>query len=238
LRSLLHGAEVGRTLITIVLFFCIFDIIFMTLIPVFHVHQSIPLNKPSIQLKSSLLSDDFKVFKAVYGSINLLNFIRVDGVTLNAVGREFIPEGFSMVGDTLVVSVPQEVYRELYANSSGTSSFWVYCSIVFDKATLHGYYPVTFSWRRMDVDVVNNTMIVFNPNPVPINASFEIQYFDLDRFGTLYHVRTDFFEETVPSVSHIAVKPDETGVTARVIMRYMLLNQSIVESKKVDTVGG
>ncbi|MGC8832106.1 MAG: signal peptidase I [Thermoproteota archaeon] len=238
LRSLLHGAEVGRTLITIVLFFCILDIVFMLLIPVFHVHQSIPLNKPSIQLKSSALSDDFRVFRAVYGGINLLNFIRVDEVTLSTGNREFIPEGFSMEGDTLTVSVPQEVYQVLYANSSATSSFWVYCTIVFDKATLHGYYPVTFSWRRLEVNVVNDTMVVSNPNPVPINASFEIQYFDLDRFGRLYYVHTDMFDGAIQPVSNFTVKPDKIGVTSYVILRYALLNQSIAESKKVDTVGG
>ncbi|MEM2088719.1 MAG: signal peptidase I [Thermoproteota archaeon] len=238
LRSLLHGAEVGRTLITIVLFFCILDISFMLLIPVFHVHQSILLNKPGIQLKSASLSDDFRFFRAVYGSINLLNLIRVDEVTLNVANRDFNIEDFSMEGDTLVVNISREVYQILYANSSDTSSFWVRCTLVFDRATLYGYYPVTFSWRRLDVNVVNNTMVVSNPNPVPINVSFEIQYFDLDRFGRLYHVHTSFFEDTVPPVFSITVKPSETGVIARIITRYMLLNQRIVESKEVTTVGG
>lgn len=238
LKSLLQGAEVGRTLITVVLFFCILDIVFMLLIPVFHVHQSIPLNKPGIQLKSASLSDDFRFFRAVYGGINLLNFIKIEGITLNVANRSFIPESFSMEGDTLVASVPQEVYQVLYANSSDTSSFWVYCTLVFDKGTLYGYYPVTFSWRKLDVNVVNNTMVVSNPNPIPINVSFEIQYFDLDRFGRLYHAHTDFFEDTVPPVSSITVKPSEAGVTSRIITRYILLNQSIVESKEVATVGG
>ncbi|MGQ9691527.1 MAG: signal peptidase I [Thermoproteota archaeon] len=238
LKSLLHGAEVGRTLITLVTFFSILDIAFMALIPIFHVHQSIPLNKPSIQLKSISLSSDFKFFRAVYGSINLLNFVKVDEVTVSAAGKIFTPESFSMEEDTLVVSVPQEVYETLYANSSDTSSFWVYCTLVFDKATLHGYYPVTFSWRRFDVNVVNDTMVVSNPNPVPINASFEIQYFDLDRFGRLYHVHTDMFDGVIRPVSNFTVKPDRIGVTSRIITRYMLLNQSIVESKEVIIVSG
>ncbi|MEM2941326.1 MAG: signal peptidase I [Thermoproteota archaeon] len=237
LKSLLHGAEVGRTLITIVLFFSILDIVFMAFIPVFHVHQSIPLNKPSIQLKSTSLSSDFRFFRAAYGDIQILNFVGVNWTRISVAGREFTPESASLEWNTLIVSIPIEVYEALYANSSETSSFWVYCNIVFDKGNLYGYYPVTFSWRRLDVNVVNNTMVVFNPNPVSINASFEIQYFDLDRFGRLYHVQTDFFGRVIQPVSNLTVMPNKIGVTSRVILRYMLLNQSIVESKEVVIVG-
>lgn len=238
LKSLLHGAEVGRTLITIVLFFSILDIVFMALIPIFHVHQSIPLNKPSIQLKSTSLSSDFRFFRADYTNIQNLNFVGINWTRISAAGREFTPEDASLEWNTLIVSVPMEVYEALYANSSETSSFWVYCNIVFDKGNLYGYYPVTFSWRRMDVNVVNDTMVVLNPNPVPINASFEIQYFDLDRFGSLYHVRTDMFDGVIQPVSNFTVKPDRIGVTSYVILRYMLLNKSVIESKEVVILGG
>lgn len=238
LKSLLHGAEVGRTLIAIVLFFSILDIVFMALIPIFHVHQSIPLNKPSIQLKSTSLSSDFRFFRAAYTNIQILNFVGINWTRISAAGREFTPEDASLEWNTLIVSVPMEVYKALYANSSETSSFWVYCNIVFDKGNLYGYYPVTFSWRRMDVNVVNDTMVVLNPNPVPINASFEIQYFDLDRFGKLYHVHTDMFDGVIQPVSNFTVKPDRIGVTSRVILRYMLLNKSVVESKEVAILGG
>lgn len=229
----LRVVGVWMTFVTIVLSFSILNIVFMTSMPIFHVHQSIPLNKPSIHLKSITLSNDFRFFRATYTDIQILNFLRINWTRISAADREFTPEHAFMEGDTFIVSIPMEVYEVLYANStSETSSFWVYCSIVFDKATLYGYYPVTFSWRRMDVNVVNGTMVVFNPNPIPINASFEIQYFDLDR-----HVRTDMFDVVIRPVSNFTVKPDRIGVTSYVILRYILLNKSIVESRKVVMFG-
>jgi len=239
LKSLLHGAELGRTLLTVVLFFSVFDIATMTMIPIFHVHQTIDVKRPSIVLRSTSLSEDYRFFKAVYGSISMLEFIRVDWVRINATGREFTPSVFLFENDTLVVGVPQEAYEALYANSSSTASgFWVYCSIVFDKGVLYGYYPVTVSWRRLEAKVVNGTLAVFNPNPVAFNASFEIQYYDLDRFGRPYYVDSDRFNHTLQPVSSFFVRPEKKGVTCYVIMRYVFLGSSVMESREVDLVGG
>lgn len=238
LKSLIRGAEIGRTLITIVLFFSILDIVTMTVIPVFHVHQSIDVRKPNIVLRSISLSEDFRFFRAVYGSRSLLEFVRVDWVKINAFGREFYPDEFFIENDTLFVRVPQEVYDALYHNSSSiTSSFWVYCNIVFDKGNLYGYYPVTFAWGRLEVNVANNTFTVNNPNPVAFNASFEIQYYDLDRFGRPYYVGSDRFNKTLQPVSSFVVKPEKRGVHCYVIMRYVLLGSRVMESRKVDIVG-
>jgi signal peptidase len=237
-RGLLHGAEVGRTLITVVLFFSILDIVTMTVIPVFHVHQTIEVKRPNIVLRSLSLSEDFRFFRAVYGSIILLEFKEVEWVRINASGREFYPDEFFIANDTLFVRVPQDVYDALYANASGiTSSFWVYCKILFDKGDLYGYYPVTFAWRRLEVNVVNNTFVVHNPNPVAFNASFEIQYYGLDRFNRPYYVGSDRFNETLQPVSSFVVKPEKKGVHCYVIMRYILLGGSVIESRKVDIVG-
>ncbi|MEM2736986.1 MAG: signal peptidase I [Thermoproteota archaeon] len=238
LKSLIRGAEIGRTLLTIVLFFSILDIVTMTVIPVFHVHQSIDVKRPNIVLRSISLSEDFRFFRAVYGGRSMLEFVRVDWVKINASGREFYPDELFIEDDTLFVRVPQEVYDALYHNSSSiTSSFWVYCNIVFDKGNLYGYYPVTFAWRRLEVNVANNTFIVNNPNPVAFNASFEIQYYDLDRFGRPYYVGSDRFNKTLQPVSSFVVKPEKRGVHCYVIMRYVLLGGNVMESRKVDIVG-
>ncbi|MEM2276383.1 MAG: hypothetical protein QXU43_04770, partial [Thermoproteota archaeon] len=184
------------------------------------------------------LSEDFRFFRAVYGSRSLLEFVRVDWVKINASGREFYPDEFFIENDTLFVRVPQEVYDALYHNSSSiTSSFWVYCNIVFDKGNLYGYYPVTFAWRRLEINVANNTFIVNNPNPVAFNASFEIQYYDLDRFGRPYYVGSDRFNKTLQPVSSFVVEPEKRGVHCYVIMRYVLLGGNVMESRKVDIVG-
>jgi|YelNatPaOPRAMG01_1025707.scaffolds.fasta_scaffold04349_2 signal peptidase I len=237
LKELIQGAEVGRTLITVVLFFSILDLVYMSLIPIYHVHQQIELKKPNVQLRSISISDDFRFFTAVYTNVEVLRFIRVNWAAINAAGREFIPENVSIDGDALVVGIPNEVYEALYANSSGASSFWVYCDIALDKGNLYGYYPITFSWRKLEVNVVNNTVLIFNPNPVSLNASFEIQYYDLDSFGRLYHVRTNKFNTALHSLSSFTVRPEKTGVTCYVILRYVLLNQNVMESRKVNPVG-
>jgi len=237
-RGLLHGAEIGRTLITIVLFFSILDIVTMTVIPIFHVHQNIEVKRPNIVLRSLSLSEDFRFFRAVYGSISLLEFKEVEWVRINASGKEFYPEEFFIANDTLFVRIPQDVYDFLYANASGTtSSFWVYCRILFDKGDLYGYYPVTFAWRRLEVSVANNTFVVHNPNPVAFNTSFEIQYYGLDRFNRPYYVGSDKFNETIQPVSSFVVKPEKKGVHCYVIMRYVLLGGNVMESRKVDIVG-
>ncbi|MDW8033973.1 MAG: hypothetical protein RMI79_03430, partial [Nitrososphaerota archaeon] len=180
----------------------------------------------------------FRFFKAVYGSRSLLEYVRVDWVKINASGREFFPDEFFIENDTLFVEVPQEVYDIIYYNSSSiTSSFWVYCNIVFDKGNLYGNYPVTFSWRRLEVNVANNTFIAHNPNPVAFNASFEIQYYDLDRFGRPYYIGSDDFNKTLQPVSSFVVKPEKRGVHCYVIMRYVFLGSKVMESRKVDIVG-
>lgn len=238
-RGLLHGAEIGRTLLTVVLFFSIFNILTMTMIPIFHVHQTVDVKRPSIVLRSTSVSEDYRFFRAFYGDICMLEFTRVETVKIKATGREFTPDQFFFENNTLVVSVPLEVYEALYANSSSTAScFRVYCKILFDKASLTGHYPVTFSWRRIDVKTVNNAVIVFNPNPVTFNTSFEIQYYDTDEDGRLCYVGSDRFDKTLQPVSGFTVKPEKKGVACYVIMRYVFLGSSIMESKKVDLVGG
>lgn len=238
LKGLLKGPEFGRTLVTLVLFFSILDIVYMGLTPVFHVHQSIELKRPSIQLKSISLSSDFSFFMAVYTNIKMIKFIRVNWTTIIAAGKEIVPESVSIDGDSLIVKIPTEVYETLYANSSATSSFWVYCDIIIDKGNLYGYYPVTFSWKKLEVITTNDIVVVFNPNPVSINASFEIQYYNLDRFGRPYHVFTNKFYKSLQPVSNYTVKPEKTGTTCYVIVRYDLLGQSIMESKEVELFGG
>lgn len=239
LKSLLHGAEIGRTLLTVVLFFSIFDILTMAMIPIFHVHQTIDVKRPSIVLRSTSVSDDYRLFKAFYGNIRMLEFVRVETVKVNATGRDFTLALYFFENNTLVVSIPLEVYEALYANSSSTAScFWVYCKILFDKGSLYGYYPVTFSWRSLEVNVVNDTFVVFNPNPIVFNASFEIQYYDVDRFGMPYYVYSEKFNQILQPISSFTVKPEKRGVTCYVIMRYVFLGNSIMESRKVDLVGG
>jgi len=239
LKSLLHGAELGRTLLTVVLFFSVFDIATMTIIPIFHVNQAIEVKRPSVVLRSASLSEDYRFFRAVYGSISMLEPIRIDRVRINATKMEFTPGEYFLENNTLIVSIPQQVYDALYANSPSTAcSFRVYCNIVFDKAELYGSYPVAFSWSRLEVKTVNDTVTVFNNNPVAFNATFEIQYYDLDRFGRLYYVGSDRFNKTLKPVSSFTVKPEEKGVTCYVIMRYVFLGNSVMESRKVDLVDG
>jgi hypothetical protein len=169
----------------------------------------------------------------------MLEPIRVDWVRINATNMEFTPSEYFLENDTLIVSIPQRVYDALYANSPSTAcGFRVYCNIVFDKANLYGSYPVAFSWRRLEVKTVNDTVMVFNNNPVAFNATFEIQYYDLDRFGRLYYVGSDRFNKTLKPVSSFTVKPEEKGVTCYVIMRYVFLGDSVMESRKVDLVDG
>ncbi|MBO3809416.1 MAG: signal peptidase I [Candidatus Brockarchaeota archaeon] len=236
-RGLLQGAEIGRTLLTVVLFFSIFHILTMVMIPIFHVHQTIDVKRPSIVLRSTSVSEDYRFFKAVYGSITMLEFARVEWVKINATGREFIPAQYFFENNTLVVSVPPEVYEALYANSSSTASgFRVYCKILFDKASLYGSYPLTFSWRRIDVKAVNDSVTVFNPNPVAFNISFEIQYYDLDKFGRLNYVCSERFENVLQPVSTFTVRPEKKGVECYVIIRYVFLGRSVMDSKKVNLV--
>ncbi len=239
LKSLLHGAELGRTLLTIVLFFSVFDIATMTMIPIFHVNQAIEVKRPSIVLRSASLSGDYRFFKAVYGSVSMLEPIRVGWVRINITSMEFTPSEYFLENNTLIVSIPQGVYDVLYANSSSTAcSFRVYCNIVFDKASLYGSYPVVLSWRRLEVKTVNDTFTVFNNNPVAFNATFEIQYYDLDQFGRLYHIGSDRFNKTLQPVSSFTVKPEKKGVTCYIIMRYVFLGDSVMESRKVNLVDG
>ncbi|MBO3800677.1 MAG: hypothetical protein FGF52_06485, partial [Candidatus Brockarchaeota archaeon] len=73
--------------------------------------------------------------------------------------------------------------------------------------------------------------------PVAFNASFEIQYYDLDRFGRPYYIGSDKFNKTLQPVSSFVVKPEEKGVYCYVIMRYVLLGNNVMESRKVDIVG-
>ncbi|MEM3467093.1 MAG: signal peptidase I [Candidatus Jordarchaeales archaeon] len=239
LKGLLHRAEIGRTLLTVVLFFSIFDILTMTMIPIFHVHQTIDVNRPSIVLRSTSVSEDYRFFKAFYGDVHMLELVRIENVKINATGREFTPAQCFFENNTLVVSIPLEVYEAIYANSYSTAScFWVHCKILFDKVSLIGQYPVTFSWRKIDLKAVNSSIVVFNPNPVAFNTSFEIQYYDRDEDGRLRYIGSDSFNSILQPVSGLTVKPEKKGVACYVIMRYVFLGSSIMESRKVDLVDG
>jgi len=141
---------------------------------------------------------------------------------------------------TIVVGIPREVFHESYKYSNSTiASIGIALNITFDKGWLYGVYNYVFNWRPLAVEVVNRSLVVYNPNPVPFNlTNIRVVYMDLDSFGRTTVVKEEYLGNmTVEPLSKIVIEPVEKGRYCYIQFTYSYKFSDkgyVYESRRID----
>lgn len=144
--------------------------------------------------------------------------------------------GTKLVDSIITARIPSELYVKLYESASGKytlpivpaymsvlDTFVVKCRVRLNVGEFTFSVVAEVYWRDLEIEVVNNTLYIYNPNPVPLTA----RIVSVGHRGEL----TYNAEIVVDRLTRVQV--DLAGIDCRrVIVQYTLLG--ITRSKVVD----
>ncbi len=96
-----------------------------------------------------------------------------------------------VIGNTTVrVEVPAALYTMLYRlSNTSTSTFTVNLAVRLDKGIVKGHYDISFRWRRLLIALENATLEIYNPNPIPFNATIDATLINRTFLGSIIVIR-------------------------------------------------
>ena len=134
---------------------------------------------------------------------------------------------YNVDGNRILVDPPAEFYKQLYDNN--LSAFIVKLTLSLDQGTLVGKYPFVIEWKKPVLVIVNDKLVLSNPNPVPI----EIIGYRIRSYTE--NPRTLHVDEVIEySSSGFTLQPFETREidlawtlsTSYVEVKYIFMNQT------------
>ena len=160
-----------RVAYAVFIFFMIVNIVTVFLVSVRFFSPATIFVKPSVELRSVEVSND--------GSIVYITFIVKNAEPLNVSSCEvtLLNTTFPcltqrLIGSVVVVEVPREAYSYAYKTSKNYITYAsLKLNVTFDKGWVVGRYPYTINWRVLQVEVINNSVVVSNPNYIQFNLT-------------------------------------------------------------------
>jgi len=142
---------------------------------------------------------------------------------------------YSVSGNRVLVYPPADFYKQLY--DSNLSAFIVKLTLSLDQGTLVGSYPFVLEWKKPVLVIVNDKLVLSNPNPVPIEViGYKIRSY-------VRNTRTLHVDEVLEySSSGFTLQPFETREidlawilsTSYVEVRYIFMNQTFTWVGRLD----
>jgi signal peptidase I len=220
--------------VIVLVFFIVIGLATVAIAPVHYFTMESVIAKPSMNLRSIKLLDP--------GSLILVNYVLQDldlsSITgcLIKVGDQLIRcSAYTPTSDRVAVMVPPETYAIAYER--GLSSFDVLLNLTLDKGFLIGSYPVYISWSKLSVLVNGNSLILSNPNYVPINITYvRVTYISYDEKLGIYEVsRVEELQGfTVGPKSTYVLSVESGGHHAYVMIKYSFMGGEVIEQKRID----
>jgi len=201
-----------RVATAIVAVFILLDLAVVFVVPVYWFSYRAVLQVPNVELRRFTV-ENFST-AVVELSVSYAEMVGVESCSI-LVGSSSHPCGYVWASDSrIVASIPRSVYYEAYEYSNSTiAAIGVALNVTFDKGWLYGVYNYTFNWRPLSVEVVNWSLVVYNPNPIPFNlTNIRVIYLDFDSFGRPVVVGEEALGNmTVEPLSSIEIKPEVKG---------------------------
>jgi len=192
------------------------------------------LSLPSMSLARLFSEAGYSALTIDYHSTGL----RIKGVEeclLTAQSLTMQCSSYYIDGDKVLVHPPAEFYAQLYVNN--LSAFMVKLRLSLDQGFLIGKYPFVIDWKKPVLSVVNDKLVIFNPNPVPIEIlGYKIR-------SNVEGLRVQYMGEVREfSAPGFTLKPFETreidlaGITTQgyVEVRYTFMNQTLTWVGRLD----
>jgi len=218
--------------------FAILNIAVLFLVPVYWFSYGAVLPIPRAELRGFTIKN-FTTGVAEY-IVSNAEVLGVESCKILAGNITYPCGSVSVRNTTVIVSVPKEVYYTSYSLSDAdVTTVRVALNVTFDKGWVYGVYNYTFNWKPLRVEVVNRSVVVYNPNPIPFDlTNITVVYMGYDDFG-----RTVMFDEkvlgnaTVEPLSSIVIEPDAKGAYCyvRFTYSYKFANGGeVYESRRID----
>jgi len=222
----------------VVVAFVLLDVALVLLAPVYWFSYRAVLQVPNVELRGFTV-ENFST-AVVEFSVSYAEVVGVESCSI-IVGNSLHPcEYVWASGSRVVVGIPRTVFYESYRYSNSTiATIGVALNVTFDKGWLFGVYNYTFNWRPLAVEVVNGSLSVYNPNPVPFNlTNVRVVYLDFDSFGRPIVVGEEVLGNmTVEPLSSVEIKPEAKGSYCYIQFTYgykFAEKGYIYESRRID----
>ncbi|MCS7369006.1 MAG: S24/S26 family peptidase [archaeon GBS-70-058] len=140
---------------------------------------------------------------------------------------------------TVIVETPLEIYQLAYKKGIEDINFKL--KVKFDKGTLEGNYTYKINWRKLNIYVEGEELIIENPNYVSMNISLiKVIYMTIDKAGFTKILRIDYIEPlTVNALSKqvLKIRRESEAINAYVELKYELLEEEVFERKYIKFTG-
>lgn len=214
--------------------FTLINLVLMALVPIYNLTTESVIIRPSISLGSVELLDPGSLVLIKYNPRNL-NIIDVPGCLIEVFERVITCSAYVLTSESVVVVVPPETYSIAY--ESGVTSLKILVNLTLDRGFLVGSYPLHISWSRLGISIDGSSLVLSNPNYVPINITHaRITYM-------IYDEKTDTHRVVwVEELRSFVVDPRNTytllverkGEYAYVMIKYLFMGEEVVEQRRID----
>jgi len=240
LAGLLRGWEERdlRVATALVATFILLDLAVVLLTPLYWFSYRAVLPEPGVELRRFTV-ENFSTAVLEYG-VSHAKMLWVGSCSIIAGSSSYPCSYVQASNSTVIVGIPWEVYREAYRSSeSFIAAIGVALNVTFDKGWLYGVYRYTFNWRPLAVEVVNGSLRVYNPNPIPFNLTgVKVVYMDFDEFGRTVVVGEEALGNiTVKPLSSVEIKPEARGSYCYIQFTYSYKFSDkgyVYESRRID----
>ncbi|MEM2848415.1 MAG: signal peptidase I [Zestosphaera sp.] len=214
--------------------FMVINLALIALVPIYHFTTETVIVKPSISLRSVEILDPGSLILVRY-SPQHLNIVNVSGCLIKVINQLIECRAYVLSSDSVVVIVPPETYVRAY--EVGVTSFETLVNLTLDKGFLIGSYPLHISWSKLRVSVNGSSLVLSNPNYVPINITYaKVTYMSYDEKARIHKViQVEELQSFVigPKNTHTLLV-DSRGEYAYVMIKYVLLGEEVVEQRRID----
>lgn len=203
----------------ILTFFIFLDIGVVFLSTIYYDSYKVTIQPPSVSLRSVKLQKDKPLVEIGY-SIKGTYITGIENCSVSVGNTIFECSKTSYTSNTVYAGLPRQAIVTALKQSGSTSSLTLQLKITFKGGNLTGKYRVIVPWKPLVIKAAKGSIIVTNPNYIPVNITIEIHYYTVRNGIILFLDKTEPRQITVPANSAKAIEITEKGSFARVLVTY------------------
>lgn len=214
---------------TIVAVFILIDILVLSLTPLPVGSITYYMPKPIVELKSlKRINCDVAINYNV-------RFTTITGVSTCAIyvsNRTYGCLWRVINGRNILIQIPGEAYW--YAYSKGINRLNLALNVSLKNGWLIGNYTIFLKWKKPTINVEGFSVKIHNPNPILLNLTIRILYFNYSVFGTPEHVMTQNLGlASIAPYSTWSYVIKEKSAYAYVELEYFFMGEKVFERKRI-----
>jgi len=230
--------ESYSTATTVLTIFILLDVLVLLITPVLWFSYMVAFPAPSVEL-AGFTVENFTTVTVKY-SVSYADLHGVEGCSIIVGNSTHYCGDIRVAGSVITIGVPREVFYYAYSYyNTIIASITVEVNATFDKGMVHGKYSYTFNWKPLSVEVTNQSLVVYNPNPITFNlTNVKVVYIDFDILGRPVVLNEEALGNiSVDPLSSIVIKPGAKGAYCYIQFTYsykFAKEGYVYESRRID----